>query len=156
MKRGRVTTQIVARVLLAIFCRLQGIGTAAIDLGRAHATNPLWPGHARFHVVWQVGSVGFLSGSEIVLILFPGRFVEPRFYPALVLAAVPVFGFFAALIGSRFYGGTLSDSNGIQPVQLHLGGVRVRVDLNLAAEIVAAVTLGVIAVLYRHTRGKLL
>src|ERR1700736_2148177 len=70
--RSAVDHQLIARVLLATFCGLQGTATAAIDLSRTHAKHPAWPGHARFHVVWQTANVLVLSVFEIALISMSG------------------------------------------------------------------------------------
>jgi hypothetical protein len=68
-----VTQQTVARDLPAILCGLQGLGTMAVDLNRTHATNPLWPGRARSHLVWQTLGTVWLALIEVVLILAPGQ-----------------------------------------------------------------------------------
>lgn len=43
-----------ARLLVAAIAAGQGILPVFIDLNRTHATNSLWPGHARFHLVQPV------------------------------------------------------------------------------------------------------
>ena len=70
---------LVARGLLTLLCAAQGVATLAIDLNRNHATNPLWPGHARFHLVWQAGSTFMLAAVEVALICWSGPYAMQRF-----------------------------------------------------------------------------
>jgi hypothetical protein len=146
-----LTGQFIARVLLAGLCGLQGLGTLAVDLNRAHATNPEWPGHARFHLVWQAAAFAWLALLEIVLIFGGGPFQEQRFYLAAILAGLPMLGFFTAFIGRRIYRGTLSDPNGIPPANLTIMNWHRRVDLSLVAETGVAFVLAAIIALYRHS-----
>jgi hypothetical protein len=76
--------------LLAFLCFIQAFATLAIDLGKTHASNPAWTGHARFHVVWQSLTVSFFAILDIALVLAPGPFEKPRFFLGAVLAAVPM------------------------------------------------------------------
>jgi hypothetical protein len=145
-----VTNQAIARGLLAVLCCLQGLATLAIDLNRTHATNPEWPGHARFHLVWQSATIAWLALLEIVLILAAGPYQAQRFYLAAVLAGIPMLGFFASLIGRSMYQGALSDANGIRPATITVRGSRLRIDLNLAAEIGGVLALAAIVALYSH------
>lgn len=144
-----MTHQSIARFLLAALCLLQGSATLAIDLGKTHASNPAWTGHARFHVVWQSTTVSLLAILEIVLVSAPGPFEEPRFHLGAVLAALPMLGFFIALINRSLYGGALTDENGTPPLALKIIGATRRVDLNLATEIVGMLGLTAIVALYR-------
>ena len=121
-----MTNHAIARGLLAIFCCLQGLGTMVVDLDRTHATNSEWPGHARFHLVWQVATVALLALFEMVLLLARGPLPDQRFYLAATLAAIPILGFFAAFIGRGLYRGTLSDPNGIQPATIEIPGLKLR------------------------------
>jgi uncharacterized membrane-anchored protein YitT (DUF2179 family) len=145
-----VTNQTIARDLLAAFCLLQGLATVAIDLNRTHATNPDWPGHARFHLVWQTAAFAWLALLEVPLVLVGGPLLEERFYLASILACVPIFGFFAAFIARRIYKGTLSDPNGMPPLKIKVRGSTLCIDLNLVAEIGGILTLAAIVALYRH------
>jgi hypothetical protein len=139
----------VARVSLALLCALQGLATLAIDMSRTHATNPRWPAHARFHVVWQTANTALLALLELALILSRGPYEKQRFYLAMVLTSVPMLGFFAALISRATYGGALSDPNGIPPARLKVMGRVLLVDLNLAAVVVGMLALVAIGLIYR-------
>ncbi len=139
----------IARWLLALLCGAQGAATLAIDLNRTHATNPMWPKHARFHLVWQAISYGMLSLLEIALILTPGPFPEERFYLAALLASIPIFSCLAAFAWRRIYGGALSDPNGIPPAIVVVLGSELHIDLNLTAEVVALFMLLGILALFR-------
>jgi hypothetical protein len=139
----------MARLLLALFCAVQGASTALIDLNRTHATHPGWMGHARFHLVWQTSTVAALSLLEIALVLTPGPLLEQRFYVSALLAAVPMLGFFAALVFRKLYRGTLCDPQGMPQWIMRLRGAHLRIDLNLAAEIAGILSLAAIIALYR-------
>ena len=139
----------LARVLLALLCGLQAAGTALIDLNKTHATHPGWIGHARYHLVWQTSTVFVLSLIEIALVLMPGPIMNQRFYFAAALAGAPMLGFFAALITRRLYRGTLFDPGGIPPVVWQIRGAQFNIDLNIVAEIVGAISLATVVVIYR-------
>jgi hypothetical protein len=144
-----LTYQLLARDLLALYCAVQGAATIALDLNRTHAANPLWLRHARFHVVWQAATTAALAVVELALLFAFGPLTARRFYLVVVLAALPVFGFFAALITRSIYGGTLSDPNGIQPLTIRRAETTLRIDLNLGAEIMASVVLAAILLVFR-------
>ncbi len=139
----------VARFSLAVFCGLQGAGTVAIDMNHTHATHPQWPGHARFHVVWQTATVAALSLLETALILVRGPFEEQRVYLAAILAGLPMLGFFIALSLRGLYGGSLSDPGGVPPLIVAVRGSEFRLDLNVVAEVGAIAVLVAIVALYR-------
>lgn len=141
----------IARVVLAVFCIVQGLATIILDLNRTHAAHPRWLGHARFHVVWQTGTVAVLAIFEVGLLWFPGPFVSERFYMAALLACAPMVGFFAALVTRRLYGGTLSDPDGIPPLRWTFRGRELKVDMNLVAEVAGVITVACIVGLYAHS-----
>ena len=140
--------QAIARILLAIFCLVQGIATVVLDLNRTHAAHPRWLGHARFHVVWQAVTAAVLAIIEACLIWMPGPYASERFYLVAVLACAPMIGFFAALMSRRIYGGTLSDPGGIPPVRVKFSGREMQVDMNMVAEIAGATTVVILVGLY--------
>ncbi len=139
---------LLARLALSSLCAIQGIATLAIDLNRTHATNPTWPGHARFHVVWQSLSVALFSIVELMLIWSRSPNQSVAFYFAALLAGVSPLGFLIAFAGRRIFHGTLSDPNGIPPLSLVFFGKRVSVDLNFAAVVAALISIAAIVWIY--------
>jgi hypothetical protein len=125
------------------------MATVAIDMNRTHATNSLWPGHARFHVVWQGSTVVLLSIADLVLIWVSGPYSTGSFYFAALLAAISPIGFLTAFLSRRLFAGTLSDPNGIPPVRVSLFGTTRSIDMNLAAVIAALLALIAILGIYR-------
>ena len=138
----------IARALLSLLCVLQGLATPAIDLNHTHATNPAWPGHARFHVVWQTMSVALLSVLELALIWWHGPYAEQRFYLVLLLASISPLGFLIAFLCRRSFGATLSDANGMPQARLAIFGTILSVDLNIVAIVTALLSLAVILAIY--------
>jgi hypothetical protein len=139
---------LLARVALTSLCALQGLATVSIDFNRTHATNPSWPGHARFHVVWQSTTVVLLSVVELLLIWRTGPFQSEAFYLASLLAALSPMGFLATFALRRVFRGTLSDPNGMPSVRLTIFGVAHSVDMNLIAVMAALIALVAIDTLY--------
>jgi hypothetical protein len=140
---------LLARGSLSFLCVIQAIATTAIDFNRTHATNPLWTGHARFHVVWQSCTIVLLSGLELVLVWSSGPDADRRFYLATLLAAASPLGFLSAFASRKLFKGTLSDPNGIPPAHLKIFGSTRDIDLNLVAVIVALISLSAIIAIYR-------
>ena len=139
----------VARMLLALLCGIQGIATPLIDLNRTHATNPAWVRHARFHVVWQTFTMVLLGVVEVALIWGGWVDAEHGFYLAAMLAAVSPAAFLLSFAGRAWFGGALSDANGIPPLRVVAGGRSVLVDMNLAAVIAAVISLAAFVAIYR-------
>lgn len=127
----------------------QGIMPIFIDLNRTHATHPMWPGHARFHVVWQTAAAALFGALETALIWWPGPAAAERFYLAALLAELPLLGFLAAMATRRWYGGTLHDPLGITPVRIPLGGRVLMVDMNAVLVVTATVLLPAAVLLFR-------
>ncbi len=141
---------IAAQLLLTSLALLQGLATPLIDFNRTHATHPLWPGHARFHVVWQGLNVALLSVLTAWLIWSRGDHAAARFYLAALLTAIPSLGFVLAQSSKALYRGTLSDPQGIPPLRLRLGAKTFEMDGNATAVYVALTMLVFISALFHH------
>ena len=142
---------LLARSIVTAIAAGQGIAPVFIDLNRTHATNPLWPGHARFHLVQQVFTLLPAAVIEVALLWWPGPAVVPRFYLAALLAATPLAGFLIATLTRSSYRGALYDPNGIPPLRLHIGAREVAIEINVVV-IVAASLLLIAAVFLFRTR----
>lgn len=139
----------VARVLLSVLCGIQGIATPVIDLNRTHATNPTWVGHARFHVVWQTLTMVLMAAVEIALIWAGWVDAEHGFYLAVMLAGLSPLAFLLSFAGRRWFGGSLSDPNGIPSLRIALAGRTLDLDMNLVAVIAAVISLATFVAIYR-------
>ena len=129
---------LLARSIVTAVAAGQGAAPLFIDLNRTHATNPLWPGHARFHVVWQTLTQTLLAAAEVALIWWPGHGVTQRFYLAAILTAIPMGAFFAAMAARGLYRGTLHDRNGIAPVPVSIFGHTFQINMNLVMIVVGS------------------
>lgn len=135
--------------MLTAVAGLQGIAPLPIDLNRTHATNPLWPGHARFHVVWQSFHAALLAIPEVLLIWWSGPASRGRFYLAAGLASASMVAFVIALVLRKLYGGTLHDPNGIQPLRLRFNGRTLEIDGNAFMVFFGLVVLVTAVLLFR-------
>ena len=136
-----MSSSLLARLMLSALAAGQGITPLFIDLSRTHATNPLWPGHARFHVVWQTFGLFFTGVLGVGLIWWPPAGSREHFYLAAMITAIPMVGLFVAALARKMYSGTFHDSNGIQPVRIRVGGKTRELDMNLALTVVGAVVM---------------
>jgi hypothetical protein len=134
-----MSAPLLARAMLTALAAGQGLAPLFIDLNRTHATNPLWPGHARFHVVWQTFQFTLAAAVEVALIWMHGPVPRSRFYLAAILTSIPMVAFAIAAFARKMYGGTFHDPNGIQPLRIRVGD-RVR-ELDMNAALVAVGTL---------------
>lgn len=144
-----MTHQAIARYLLAMLCGLQGLAMLAVNLNWDHARRSQWPGHARFHAVWQASAFAALAVLEIVLLFSGDRLAEQHFYLAALLAAIPMLGFFVAFLTRSLYGGSIADKHGLPPANLRVFRTVFIVDVNVAAEVASSLVLILIVFLYR-------
>lgn len=138
----------VSRLLLSVLAGGQGVAPLVIDLNKTHATHALWPGHARFHVVWQSFTSLFLAIPEIALLWWPGAGVRLRTILAAVLIAASLCGFIVAVIFRRLYGGTFHDPGGIPPLRVRAAGRVLQADGNVLAVAAGVVVLAAALVLF--------
>jgi hypothetical protein len=131
-----MSASLLARLMVTAVAAGQGITPLFIDLNRTHATNPLWPGHARFHTVWHTFALFFTGIVGVALIWWPSPGSRGLFYLAALLTALPMLAFFVAMFSRKVYGGTLHDPNGIQPVRIRIGGKVREFDMNAVLVIV--------------------
>jgi hypothetical protein len=131
-----MSASLLARLMITAVAAGQGITPLFIDLNRTHATNPLWPGHARFHTVWHTFALFFTGIVGVALIWWPSPGSRGLFYLAALLTALPMLAFFVAMFSRKTYGGTLHDPNGIQPVRIRIGGKVREFDMNAVLVIV--------------------
>ena len=122
---------VLARFIMTLVAVTLCIGPAVADFNETHATNPNWPGHARFHVVWQV-----LTNSSICLVLLYLLWVPVVQYDMQLrlvgtIQAIILGSFYITLLSRHLFGGTLKDENGIKPFRFKLPGRTVEVDTNL-------------------------
>jgi hypothetical protein len=109
---------LLVRLLLSLVTLGYGLVTVKADFNKTHATNPLWTGHARFHVVWQITSYLGFAFLALALIWAPGPYAPERLYLACAFAAIVYGAFFITLLCMPLYGGRTFDDNGYPPLQI--------------------------------------
>jgi hypothetical protein len=134
-------TLLPAQILLTLATLGYGMIPALVDLNATHATNPLWTGHARFHVVWQVSSYVCIGLISLGLIWGPGPSPIGRLWLASLLAAAAYTGFYTAVFTKRRYGGANYDANGVPPIPAKLLGKTLALDANITIFTVATALL---------------
>jgi hypothetical protein len=144
-----MTAAFFARATVTAIAAGQGIMPVFIDLNRTHASNPLWTGHARFHLVQQVFTLLPAAAIEVALLWCPGPLFHARFYLAALLTATPLAGFLVAAYTRPLYGGALRDPNGIQPLRLRIAGRLTGFDLNVPIVLLASALLLGAVLLFR-------
>ena len=121
----------ISKILLTLICIGFGTITPLIDFNESHATNPLWTGHARFHLVWQVNAMIINALLSLVLIWL---FYSPVIHLIVILLNyLWIFSFLATVIGLRLFDGELNDINGVPPVFIKILGKKYEIDRNLQA-----------------------
>ena len=106
---------LLPRILLTFVTIGYGAVTVKADFNKTHATNPLWTGHARFHVVWQITSYVGLALLALGLIWLPSPEALAHLYLACAFAVVIYGAFFITVFSMPLYGGRTYDDNGYRP-----------------------------------------
>jgi hypothetical protein len=109
------TDELIARALLSFLVVFICFVPAMVDFNKTHATNPLWPAHARFHVVWQMSSYIIIGLISLFLLWLGGETSTLRLWIVFGLLTALILGFAAAVVAMPRYGGALADANGVPP-----------------------------------------
>ena len=121
----------ISKILLTMICIGFAAITPLIDFNESHATNPLWTGHARFHLVWQVNAM--IISSLICLSLL---WVFYSFFNLLLVVALNylwILSFFATAASIKLYDGEFNDINGVPPILVSFFGKKIEIDRNVQA-----------------------
>lgn len=117
---------VAGKALCIVAAVTYGLLTAAIDVvDPHHLTNPTWPGHARFHLLWLIsaGALGAMTSIYLFWTATP-RTLE-RVHTGALLGAMHVGGFFVAAVFKPAAGAEF-DADGrvllgfLPPAALHL------------------------------------
>lgn len=122
---------LVPRIIISLMALAIAIGPMFADFNQTHATNPLWPPHARFHVVWQVLTQAGASVMALLLLWRDSADYLFQLYLAAGIIYLWIFAFYATLASMRLFEGALRDVNGIDPFRFNLGARTLEVDTNL-------------------------
>lgn len=131
------------RILLTIITFLLTVGPAKADFNRTHATNPLWPGHARFHVVWQVVGNSSIMIVMLCLLWMPVVQYDLQLKLVALVCAIILGSFYVTLACMKLFDGSLADPNGIKPFVFKFPGRTVKVDTNLFGFSILSIVLAI-------------
>jgi len=124
-------TLFVSKILLTLICIGFGTITPLIDFNESHATNPLWTGHARFHLVWQVNAMILTAILSLFLLWAYDSFFN--LVLVIILNYLWIFSFFITSVSIKLYDGEFNDINGVPPVILNFLGKQIEIDRNVQA-----------------------
>ena len=121
----------ISKILLTMICFGFATITPLIDFNESHATNPLWTGHARFHLVWQVNAMILTALLSLTLL-----WIFDSFFNLLLVVTLNylwIFSFFGSAISIRLYDGEFNDINGVPPIIISFPGRKIEIDRNIQA-----------------------
>ena len=121
----------ISKVLLTLLLLGFAIITPLIDFNESHATNPLWTGHARFHLVWQVNAMILSSFLSLYLLWITGDSLSLRLVYCIIYLWIIAFAL--TLFSMSLYDGELNDVNGVPPIKQKLFGKNILIDRNVQA-----------------------
>ncbi len=121
----------ISKVLLTLISFGFALITPLIDFNESHATNPLWTGHARFHLVWQVNAMILSSFLSLYLIWFVGDLYSLGLVFCIIYLWVIAFA--VTMVSMPLYDGELNDINGVPPIRNTFFGKTIEIDRNVQA-----------------------
>jgi hypothetical protein len=110
------TLHLTGKILISLATVIYGFIPLFVDLGKTHATNPLWTSHARFHVVWQVIIMFFLAITGLYFLWFSDATQSYSINLPFLFGLIVLGGFLLNVLVRHLYKGTLSDPNGVPPI----------------------------------------
>ena len=110
------TLHLTGKILISLATAIYGFIPLFVDLGKTHATNPLWTSHARFHVVWQVIIMFFLAIMGLYFLWFSDATQSYSINLPFLFGLIVLGGFLLNVLVRHLYKGTLSDPNGVPPI----------------------------------------
>ena len=110
------TLHLTGKILISLATVIYGFIPLFVDLGKTHATNPLWTSHARFHVVWQVIIMFFLAITGLYFLWFSDATESYSINLPFLFGLIVLGGFLLNVLVRHLYKGTLSDPNGVPPI----------------------------------------
>ena len=110
------TLHLTGKILISLATVIYGFIPLFVDLGKTHATNPLWTSHARFHVVWQVIIMFFLAITGLYFLWFSDATQSYSINLPFLFGLIVLGGFLLNVLVRHLYKGTLSDRNGVPPI----------------------------------------
>ena len=121
----------IASIILSSFCLGLGLIAPLIDFNVSHATNPLWTGHSRFHLVWQVNALA-VTGFFVLFLLWiiPSQM---NVLISIILIYIRLLSFVFALLFMPLYDGKLNDVNCVPPIEIDFFGKEIKIDRNVQA-----------------------
>ncbi len=96
----------LVRILLTI-CAFEFFGPCKRDSDKTHLFNPDWVGHARFHLMWQLGFMFFSGIATLALIWLPDPLRPIHLYLAAGWLGGNLFGFWVAVGLVKCYRGLI-------------------------------------------------
>ena len=121
----------ISKILLTLICIGFGTITPLIDFNESHATNPLWTGHARFHLVWQVNAM--IITSILSLLMLWAFYSFSNHLIVIILNFLWIISFYTSVFGMKLYDGELNDINGVPPILINILGKKYEIDRNIQA-----------------------
>ena len=97
-----------ARILITIATLFYGLAPLFADLNATHVFHPEWTPHARFHMVWLLGTNSWIAILSLYLLWARSQVVL-----SAVLGVCVMLGFWSAVLTRATYGGALNDVGGI-------------------------------------------
>ncbi len=113
----------ISRMLITIGTVIYGIIPPFVDLTETHVFHPDWTEHARFHMVWLLGTNTGLAFFAFYLLWKKGENLLLRIRAAGVLGLFILGGFFLSVLTRPIYGGALVDEQGGVPSIPIFGGL---------------------------------
>lgn len=107
-----ITNFLIGKILMTVSTVVYGFFPPFFDLNKTHAVNPLWPGHARFHIVWQVMITFCISVLSLYFLWGQNPEFENIAVPFFIGLAV-LGSFFINIFLMKLYQGSLADDNGV-------------------------------------------